>query len=389
MDNLSIVTGIRNIMITYILVAYVFCNPTDGGALQLTQQNLNLTLASNELVFTIFYAEWDIYSNAALPLFDEAANKIREEYPETGKVVLAKLNCEKEESIATRFHIENFPTFKIIKNGQPAKRQYLGQRTTEAFVSFVKKELEDPVKELAEPNLETDKKTIIGYFDMRHQLQYNIFRKVANNLKDDCQFYARFGNVSKQMDQPEESAVVFFPDKLRSNDSDESYNGTLNNFDEFYIWASNKCVPLVRELTFDNTRELMDEELPFLILFYNPDDKTIIETYNEVIQKELLSEKDSINFLTADGNTHARSLLKLGKSKDDLPLIAIDTFIHMYLFPNTTDIEIQGKLKQFIHDLHLGPDSERSGTPAISFFKSSYFSIIIIIHACLFMYNLL
>lgn len=36
---------------------------------------------------------------------------------------------------------------KVIRNGQPAKREYRGQRSIEAFVEFVKKQLEDPIKE--------------------------------------------------------------------------------------------------------------------------------------------------------------------------------------------------------------------------------------------------
>ena len=43
---------------------------------------------------------------------------------------------------------------------------------------------------------------------------------------------------------------------------------------------------------------------------------------------------DKINFLTADGIQFAHPLHHLGKSKEDLPLIAIDSFRHMYVFPD-------------------------------------------------------
>ncbi|KAF2896610.1 hypothetical protein ILUMI_09566 [Ignelater luminosus] len=371
MDSLSKVASIKNTLLTYILVVYVFFNPTDSGAVQLTQQNLDMTLASNELVFINFYAEWCRFSNILMPIFDDAANKIKEEFPESGRVVMAKVDCDKEGSIATRFHITKYPTLKVIRNGQPAKREYRGQRSTEAFVSFVKKQLEDPVKEFGGLNellnLESDKRIIIGYFDRRDQPQYNMFRRVAMNLKDDCQFHAGFGDVSKQMHPPGEPIVVFRPDKDRSNDLDETYNGSLNNFDELHIWASEKCVPLVREITFENAEELTEEGLPFLILFHNPDDKESIKKYNEVVIKELLSEKQNINFLTADGNKFAHPLHHLGKSESDLPLIAIDSFRHMYLFSTFRDMDIPGKLKQFINDLysgklhrefHYGPDAD-------------------------------
>lgn len=101
-----------------------------------------------------------------MPVFDDAAEKVAAEFPEAGKVVMGKVDCDKENAVATRFHITKYPTLKVIRNGQPAKREYRGQRSTEAFVSFVKKQMEDPVKEFQNlrelSNLEADKRIIIG-----------------------------------------------------------------------------------------------------------------------------------------------------------------------------------------------------------------------------------
>lgn len=44
----------------------------------------------------------------------------------------------------------------------------------------------------------------------------------------------------------------------------------------------------------------------------------------------------------------------MGKSESDLPLIAIDSFDHMYTFPNYQDILKPGQLKQFISQLLFG-----------------------------------
>ena len=70
--------------------------------------------------------------------------------------------------------------------------------------------------------------------------------------------------------------------------------------------------------------------------------------------QELLSEKTNINFLTADGLKFAHPLHHLQKSKADLPLLAIDSFRHMYLFPNYEDIKIPGRVKTFLQDLYSG-----------------------------------
>ncbi|XP_076240058.1 endoplasmic reticulum protein 44 isoform X2 [Calliopsis andreniformis] len=345
-------------------------NDANEGAVSLTQQNIDMTLASNELVFINFYAQWCRFSNLLAPIFEEAATKIRSAFPEPGKVVMAKVDCDRESSIASRFHITKYPTLKVIRNGQPTKREYRGQRSVEAFEEFIKKQLEDPIKEFYDlkelTNLDDKKRMIIGYFDRKDVPEYEMFRRVATNLKDDCQFHVGFGNASQAMHPPGEPIIVFRSDKALSNDEDETYKGSLRNFDELNVWAQEKCVPLVREITFENAEELTEEGLPFLILFHAPDDVESVKMYKDVVTRTLIDEKQNVNFLTADGFKFAHPLHHLGKTPSDLPLIAIDSFRHMYLFPNFHDIHVEGKLKSFLRDLysgklhrefHYGPDS--------------------------------
>lgn len=100
-------------------------------------------------------------------------------------------------AIASRFHITKYPTLKVIRNGQPTKREYRGQRSVEAFEEFIRKQLEDPIKEFYDlkelTNLDDKKRMIIGYFDRKDVPEYGMFRRVATNLKDDCQFHVGFG----------------------------------------------------------------------------------------------------------------------------------------------------------------------------------------------------
>lgn len=183
--------------------------------------------------------------------------------------------------------------------------------------------------------------------------------------------------------------IVFRPDVALSHENDETYTGSLTNFDELKVWIQEKCVPLVREITFESAEELTEEGLPFLILFYRPDDLNAIKDYKAIIEQQLLDEKrklsifciyiyflniylnqlypvliikfvpflhpaENVNFLTADGKRFAHPLHHLGKSEDDLPVIAIDSFKHMYLFPHFEDMYKPGKLKEFLQDLYSG-----------------------------------
>ncbi|XP_052899953.1 endoplasmic reticulum resident protein 44 isoform X1 [Anopheles moucheti] len=355
-------TSLKFVLFQYIMVVYTFYNPTNSGAVQLNSENIDMTLASNELVLINFYADWCRFSNILQPIFDEAAEKVQTAFPESGKVVMGKVDCDRESAVASRFHITKYPTLKVLRNGQPTKREYRGARTVEAFTEFIRKQLEDPIREFQNikdlEQLDSKKRIVVGYFDRRDMPEYNTFRRVATNLKEDCQFHVGFGDVVQALHPPGYSAshpiIVFRPDVAMSNENDETYIGDLRSFDELNIWVQEKCVPLVREITFENAEELTEEGLPFLILFYAPGDLESMKDYKAIVQLDLISEKQNVNFLTADGKRFAHPLHHLGKTQADLPLIAIDSFRHMYLFPNFKDIYVPGKLKQFLNDLYSG-----------------------------------
>ncbi|XP_042857047.1 endoplasmic reticulum resident protein 44-like [Penaeus japonicus] len=354
-----------------VLVLQVF--RIEGGALQLDNSNFDQIIGNNELVFINFYADWCRFSNILAPTWDETADKVKEAFPDDGRVVIGKVDCDAQSSIASRFHITKYPTLKLLRNGQASKREYRGQRSAEAFASFIKEQLKDPIKEIESleelNNIEETKRTVIGYFENKDVPEYEVFRKVATNLKEDCQFLAGFGEIVRSMHPPGESIIAF---KAAVSREDDAFTGSLTSYDEMSIWATERCIPLVREITFQNAEELTEEGLPFLILFHAPDDTESMKRYTALVQEELADQKQNVNFLTADGVQFAHPLHHLGKSKNDLPLIAIDSFRHMYLFPDYNQAYLPGKLKAFLADLysgklhrefHYGPDPETTEEP--------------------------
>lgn len=208
---------------------------------------------------------------------------------------MGKVDCDQQSELASRFHITKYPTLKVIRNGQPMKREYRGKRSAEAFLEFVKKQLEDPIREFSQlkdlESLDTKKRIVIGYFDRRDMPEYQVFRRVATNLKEDCQFHVGFGDTVSQMHPAGYPIIVFRPDIAHSNENDETFTGKIANFDELNIWVQQKCVPLVREITFQNAEELTEEGLPFLILFHDADDTTTLKDYKMIVETQLLSEK--------------------------------------------------------------------------------------------------
>lgn len=360
----------RHILPLSLLLASCCISLSDSGAVQLDPSNIDTVLASYEFVFINFYADWCRFSNLLAPIWDEGADKIAAEL--SGQSVLVgRVDCDSHPTLGTRFHITKYPTLKYVQNGQLGKKEYRGQRSAQAFLEFVQEQIKNPVQEISELHelnqLDDKSQYLIGYFETRDSRAYENFRKSAMNLKDDCKFVAGFGEVVARMHPPGHDIIAFRPSKARSNEEDEAYTGDSSSYEDMFNWVQEKCNPLVREITFENAEELTEEGLPFLILFHSPDDTDSIKEFNELVKRELLSERQQVNFLTADGVKFAHPLHHLGKSKEDLPLIAIDSFRHMYLFPKYDEMRVPGKVRQFLLDLysgklhrefHYGPDPE-------------------------------
>lgn len=335
----------------------LFSKSTNCAVVQLTNDNFDTIVSQNEVVFINFYADWCHFSQILAPIFEEASTKVAEEFPNPGTAVLGKVDCDRHTALASRFHITKYPTLKLVINGQVGKKEFRGQRSVEAIVKFVQEQLRDPVKEVKTAkdidDVDLKSRAVFGFFESKESPKYETFLKTAKNFKDHCEFYVAVGPGTESW-RPNGDTVVFRPAHFKYGSRNLRYMGDLMDFNQFNTWTNDNCIPIVREITFENAEELTEEGLPFLILFHEPDDHDIVNKFTSIVKTNLGDEKGTIVCLTADGLKFSHPLHHLGKSKKDLPLIAIDSFRHMYLFPNIKEMTVPGKLKQFITDLHSG-----------------------------------
>lgn len=339
------------------LFMFVLLSPVSADVIQMSAGNVQEILGSNELVFVNFYADWCRFSQILAPVFEETSNKVKEEFPMAGKVAFAKVDCDAETTVAADYHITKYPTLKLFRNGQVVKKEYRGQRSSDSLAAYIREQLKDSIQVHTDlksiDDLEQKKAHVIGFFESQDSENYKTFAKVASSLREDCLFHSALGPVS----QPERTTgdhIAFRPPNTKGED--QVYMGSMTDYGALFQWAYGKCVPLVREITFENAEELTEEGLPFLILFHAPDDQEIVAKFNHEVSSQLMNEKNSMNFLIADGNKFTHPLHHLGKSPSDLPVLAIDSFRHMYLFPHDVrkDLGTPGLLKQFVADLHSG-----------------------------------
>ncbi|XP_012675896.2 endoplasmic reticulum resident protein 44 [Clupea harengus] len=350
----SIIPALDLHYFTILLVAGLY-SPAWGEITSLDVGSIDDTLNNAGVALVNFYADWCRFSQMLHPIFEEASNVVREDYPDNKDVVFARVDCDQHSEIAQRYRISKYPTLKLFRNGMMMKREYRGQRSVAAIADFIRQQKVQPIVEMKSleelTTIDRNKRTIVGYFEQKESENYQTFEKVANILRDDCVFMASFGDVS----MPERFAgdnMIYKP--MGENVPDMVYLGSLINFDLTFAWTQDKCVPLVREITFENGEELTEEGIPFLILFHQKDDPESLEKFQHEVARQLISEKGSINFLHADCEKFRHPLLHIQKTPADCPVIAIDSFRHMYVLPEYSDLAVPGKLKQFVLDLHSG-----------------------------------
>uniref|UniRef100_A0A914DZ56 Thioredoxin domain-containing protein n=1 Tax=Acrobeloides nanus TaxID=290746 RepID=A0A914DZ56_9BILA len=315
-------------------------------------ENLDLTLKSAQVVFVAFCADWCPFSRRLKPIWEEAAAKWHQDYP-TSNVVWGLVDSVQQANVADKFFVNKYPTMKVFINGELITKEYRSTRSVEALTEFVKKQLEIsinefPTSEHLAASIDRRKRNVIAYFANRDSEEYQNFQKVASLLREDCAFWVGTNEALKAMNK---NMLVF---RDPGTDDEQQFSGNFNDYDFMKQWLMDKCIPLVREVTFENVEELTEEGLPFLLFFRDPNDKEGDKLYTELVMRELHDQKGAVNALLADGHKFAHPLRHLGKTEKDLPVLAIDSFQHMFLFPDMNELHLPGKLRQFVLDLHSG-----------------------------------
>ena len=98
----------------------------------LTDETFKSFLKKKKHTLVFFYAPWCGHCKAAKPLFTEAAEEITDK-----KNALAAIDCTKHQSICTDHDVRGYPTIKYFNYGKN-EFKYMGPRTTDGFVSFMK-----------------------------------------------------------------------------------------------------------------------------------------------------------------------------------------------------------------------------------------------------------
>lgn len=323
-----------------------------SSVVYLDVDNYETVIKSAQVVFVAFCADWCPFSRRLKPIFEEAAQKFAQDNP-SASAVWAIVDSVQQATIADKYFVNKYPTMKVFINGELATKEYRASRTVEALTEFVKEQLATSIRDFnsteeLEQMMDTSKRNMIAYFADKNSEEYTNFNKAAMILREDCAFYVGTDPALKALNQ---NKIIF---KDPDTEDEQLFSGNFSDYEFVKQWLTDKCIPLVREVTFENVEELTEEGLPFLLYFRDPADKEGDKLFTESVIRELSDQKTAVNALLADGHKFAHPLKHLGKTEKDLPVLAIDSFQHMYIFPEMSELHKPGKLRQFIMDLHSG-----------------------------------
>ena len=114
-------------LIILLIVYYVYTTYFKEGfeSIDLDEE----TKTGKQLV--LFYADWCGHCKKIKPVWDEAANEIKDKDKK-----MLKVNCgggsEKEKEIMEKYNIDGYPTIILFTNGKPSP--YEGARNKDAFI---------------------------------------------------------------------------------------------------------------------------------------------------------------------------------------------------------------------------------------------------------------
>nr|CDS25546.1 Thioredoxin fold [Hymenolepis microstoma] len=340
--------------------------------LSLNEDNFQNTLMNNDFVLVNFYAEWCRFSLELTPVFEKASNSVATGFPNTN-VILARVDCELQGALCLQQGVSKYPTLKLFKYGVRYRSEYRNQRSVEAFLKYLEEQTANPLSKhtagLSLAGLKT-KRSMVGTFPAfsHDNPVYDIFFKMAHHLTD-CTCYAIEDNTKgisefKFVLKPTLDSKMDHQEQLGENNEQialtEKYppQEILTDLNKLIEWADEVCTPYVRELTFANAEEITEPRLPLLILFYPPGDKdngsnSYVHNFTTLMEQHLTNYSKKIVPLIADGDVFSHPLHHLGKTVKDLPIIAIDSFQHMFPYPGDIKAALEDPrhINNFLLDL--------------------------------------
>uniref|UniRef100_A0A8R1HL25 Thioredoxin domain-containing protein n=1 Tax=Caenorhabditis japonica TaxID=281687 RepID=A0A8R1HL25_CAEJA len=314
---------------------------------QIAAGNHDEVLQNSRLTFVSFTAAWCPFSRQLLTNYKEAAIEYKQKYPEK-KTIWGNVDCMENEPLCEKYGIMKYPTMKVFFYGN-LMAEYRGGRQADTLIEYVQKmENTTGLVHLKEAESITQwqehvvpqKGTLILWFP-RNSPPFDLILKAIALIHDRLTVIVPAEQNSLEHEQHK---LWFSMDGKKV----EEFNGSVTNFKEILVWVRSKSAGMVRELTFENAEEMVEEQIPMLLLFRKKGDVEVERKFVEAVRRELDdTTRAAINPLMTDSNTMVHVLSHLNRKPEQGPFLVIDQFVHTFPSPWEGDeIFAEGNIKK-------------------------------------------
>jgi len=124
-------SSLFTILFASVLLYMVSCKSSEKDFITLTTDNF-ISETSKGVVLVDFWATWCMPCKAMAPVIEEIASQTK------GKVIVGKVDIDKNGPLANRFGIQSIPTVMIFKDGQ-LMETFVGVQSKAALVNALSK----------------------------------------------------------------------------------------------------------------------------------------------------------------------------------------------------------------------------------------------------------
>jgi len=321
-----------------------------ASVLELEKDTFDQAIKDHPLIMVEFYAPWCGHCKRLEPEYEKAAEELE------GIAALAKVNADAENNkpLASTFGIKGFPTLKLFRNGNTQPTDYTGERSTQALVSFMKRQALPAISTLStseetEKFAKGDRVVIVGFFDNHDSQEYKSFQEAADSLRNEFVFGVVIGNsaINKEYGVETPNVVLF-----KQFDEGKNILGS-SNFNEITVFIKTNSVPLIDEIGPENYKMYSESGIPLAYLFVDSKVEGQKDTYLERIHSIAQGTKGKLNWVWIDWSKYAKHSEKLGLSGAVVPAVAIEDIGQgkHFAFDETAEIttaNVQSWVNQYI-----------------------------------------
>ncbi|CAD5194977.1 unnamed protein product [Musa acuminata subsp. malaccensis] len=246
----------------------------------LTDGNFSDFLEKHRHVMVEFYAPWCGHCQALAPEYAAAATALRGE-----DVVLAKVDATEENELSQRFEVQGFPTVLFLVDG--VHRDYPGQRSRDAIVTWIKKKIGPGVENIttvdeAEKILTSESKVVLGFLDSLVGDESQEF-SAASKLEDGVNFYqtvnpdvAKLFHIDPSAKRPSVVLLKKEAEKISYFDGQFSKSAIVD-----FVFANK--LPLVTPFTRESAPEIFENPIKKQLLLFavSNDTRKVMPAFQE------------------------------------------------------------------------------------------------------------